>query len=174
MCIEGIPSTTSPEQDTQHWQATFVATGKTKNTLTISGQDNGTGVQKTFDGSTAVEIAFDENTMTAKEVDGVLKVGAKGTIPEALPQEASAVKSGSLPTSGWVVTDRYLYDGDTSIMSSGLTYVCDVPDIYLNQETSWKIQVGSSSSQTTYENQTLVRNTDSELYFSINNVGANR
>ena len=37
VCIEGITSTTSPEQDTTHWQATFVATGKTKNTLTISG-----------------------------------------------------------------------------------------------------------------------------------------
>lgn len=101
VCIEGITSTTSPEQDTTHWQATFVATGKTKNTLTISGQDNGTEVQKTFDGSQAVEIAFDENTMTAKEVNGVLKVGAKGTIPEALPQEASALKSGNLPISGW-------------------------------------------------------------------------
>ena len=101
VCIEGITSTTSPEQDTTHWQATFVATGKTKNGLKFSGQDNGTGVQKTFDGSTPVEVAFDENTMTAKEVNGVLKVGAKGTIPEALPQEASALKSGSLPTSGW-------------------------------------------------------------------------
>lgn len=104
VCIEGITSTTSPEQDTTHWQATFVATGKTKNTLTISGQDNGTNVQKTFDGSQAVEIAFDETTMTAKEVNGVLKVGAKGTIPEALPQEASAIKKGSLPTSGWGVS----------------------------------------------------------------------
>ena len=104
VCIEGITSTTSPEQDTTHWQATFVATGKTKNALTISGQDNGTKVQKTFDGSTAVKIAFDENTMTAKEVNGVLKVGAKGTIPEALPQEASALKSGNLPTSGWGVS----------------------------------------------------------------------
>ena len=102
VCIEGITSTTSPEQDTTHWQATFVATGKTKNTLTISGQDNGTEVQKTFDGSTPVEVSFDETTMTAKEVDGVLKVGAKGTIPEALPQTAGALKSGSLPTSGWV------------------------------------------------------------------------
>lgn len=124
VCIEGITSTTSPEQDTTHWQATFVATGKTKNTLTISGQDNGTGVQKTFDGSTAVEIAFDENTMTAKEVDGVLKVGAKGTIPDALPQEASAVKSGSLPTSGWNTLDEG-WKGSTlpaSIKWSGITY----------------------------------------------------
>lgn len=104
VCIEGITSTTSPEQDTTHWQATFVATGKTKNALTISGQDNGTEVQKTFDGSQAVEIAFDETTMTAKEVDGVLKVGAKGTIPEALPQTAGALKSGNLPTSGWGVS----------------------------------------------------------------------
>ena len=102
VCIEGITSTTSPDNDTTHWQATFVATGKTKNALTISGQDNGTGVQKTFDGSTAVEVAFDETTMTAKEVNGVLEIGAKGTVPEALPQTASALKSGSLPTSGWV------------------------------------------------------------------------
>lgn len=112
VCIEGITSTTSPEQDTQHWQATFVATGKTKNTLTISGQDNGTGVQKTFDGSAAVEVSFDENTMTAKEVDGVLKVGAKGTVPEALPQEASALKSGSLPTSGWTMLNEN-WEGST-------------------------------------------------------------
>lgn len=104
VCIEGITSTTSPEQDTTHWQATFVATGKTKNTLTISGQDNGTGVQKTFDGSTPVEVAFDETTMTAKEVNGVLEIGAKGTIPEALPQTAGALKSGNLPTSGWIST----------------------------------------------------------------------
>lgn len=109
VCIEGITSTTSPEQDTTHWQATFVATGKTKNGLTISGQDNGTNVQKTFDGSQAVEIAFDETTMTAKEVNGVLKVGAKGTVPEALPQEASAIKSGSLPTTGWAENDPVPY-----------------------------------------------------------------
>ena len=119
VCIEGITSTTSPEQDTQHWQATFVATGKTKNVLTISGQDNGTGVQKTFDGSQAVEIAFDETTMTAKEVNGVLKVGAKGTIPEALPQEASALKSGNLPTTGWS-TDTPIFEGKVEIpYSSG-------------------------------------------------------
>lgn len=111
VCIEGITSTTSPEQDTTHWQATFVATGKTKNTLTISGQDNGTEVQKTFDGSTAVEIAFDETTMTAKEVNGVLEIGAKGTIPEALPQTAGALKNGSLPTSGWTSVDAPLWTG---------------------------------------------------------------
>lgn len=105
VCIEGITSTTTPEQDTTHWQATFVATGKTKNALKISGQNgNGTEVQKTFDGSAPVEMAFDETTMTMKEVNGVLEVGAKGTIPEALPQEASAVKSGNLPTTGWTKT----------------------------------------------------------------------
>lgn len=123
VCIEGITSTTSPEQDTQHWQATFVATGKTKNGLKISGQDNGTNVQKTFDGSTAVEVAFDENTMTAKEVNGVLKVGAKGTIPEALPQEASALKSGNLPTTGWVnIGYKTLYDGYVKILSGTSIY----------------------------------------------------
>ena len=119
VCIEGITSTTSPEQDTTHWQATFVATGKTKNALTISGQDNGTGVQKTFNGSTPVEVSFDETTMTTKEVDGVLKVGAKGTIPEALPQTAGALKSGNLPTSGWEKKGyKTFWEGDVSCSSS--------------------------------------------------------
>lgn len=124
VCIEGITSTTSPEQDTTHWQATFVATGKTKNGLKFSGQNgNGTEVQKTFDGSQAVEIAFDENTMTAKEVNGVLEIGAKGTVPEALPQEASAVKSGNLPTSGWVnIGYKTLYDGYVKILSGTSIY----------------------------------------------------
>ena len=110
VCIDGITSTTSPEQDTQHWQATFVATGKTKNVLKFSGQNtDGTNVQKIFDGSAAVEVSFDETTMTAKEVNGVLKVGAKGTVPEALPQEASALKSGNLPTNGWTDGDYVTY-----------------------------------------------------------------
>lgn len=116
VCIEGITSTTSPEQDTTHWQATFVATGKTTNGLKFSGQNtDGSAVQKTFDGSQAVEIAFDENTMTAKEVDGVLKVGAKGTVPEALPQTAGALKSGEMTTSGWAATEnKELYNGKLS------------------------------------------------------------
>lgn len=106
VCIEGITSTTSPEQDTQHWQATFVATGKTKNGLKISGQDNGTNVQKTFDGSAAVEVAFDETTMTAKEVNGVLKVGAKGAISKTITNASTNVSiTGSAKPYLFTVTD---------------------------------------------------------------------
>lgn len=125
VCIEGITSTTSPEQDTQHWQATFVATGKTKNGLKFGGQNtDGTNVQKTFDGSTPVEVSFDENTMTTKEVDGVLKVGAKGTIPEALPQETSTIKSGSLPTSGWTMTGvRAFWQGSVDCPSGEYVFI---------------------------------------------------
>lgn len=103
VCIEGITSTTSPDNDTTHWQASFVATaGTTENGLKISGQNgNGTEVQKTFDGSQAVEMAFDENDFTLTEKNGVLEVKTNATVPTALPQEASALKSGNLPTSGW-------------------------------------------------------------------------
>ena len=103
VCIEGITSTTSPDNDTTHWQASFVATaGTTENGLKISGQNgNGTEVQKTFDGSAAVEMAFDENDFTLTEKNGVLEVKTNTTVPEALPQEASALKSGNLPTTGW-------------------------------------------------------------------------
>lgn len=146
VCIEGITSTTSPEQDTQHWQATFVATGKTKNTLTISGQDNGTEVQKTFDGSQAVEIAFDENTMTAKEVDGVLKVGAKGTIPEALPQEASALKSGELPMSGWTEVTNWFWEGNIALTGNATeVFVTNIPNAYDLTSLTARVNAGSET-----------------------------
>ena len=106
VCIEGITSTTSPDNDTTHWQASFVATaGTTENGLKFTGQNgNGTEVQKTFDGSQAVEMAFDENDFTLTEKNGVLEVKTNATVPEALPQTASALKSGNLPTTGWEKT----------------------------------------------------------------------
>lgn len=123
VCIEGITSTTSPEQDTQHWQATFVATGKTKNGLTISGQNtDGSAVQKTFDGSTAVEIAFDENTMTAKEVNGVLEIGAKvPTVPtktSQLTNDSGFITAADIPSAGeWVDVA-----GETATLTQAGTY----------------------------------------------------
>ena len=172
VCIEGITSTTSPEQDTTHWQATFVATGKTKNALTISGQDNGTEVQKAFDGSQAVEIAFDENTMTAKEVNGVLKVGAKGTIPEALPQEASALTSGELPTTGWTATVLPLWEGTVNVQGSYKGVVILPPNSLnfnkLKQYTTksdWQIWTNKSS---TYEAPVLVSVSSSEIMIGDN------
>ena len=167
VCIEGITSTTSPEQDTQHWQATFVATGKTKNGLTISGQDNGTGVQKTFDGSTAVEIALDENTMTAKEVDGVLKVGAKGTIPEALPQTAEALKSGNLPTSGWTVSAT-LWTGSEYIPYDNERYLGNIGKSWAtSQEQLAELPNGW---QATIDGK-LYSNREAKYYFANSNRG---
>lgn len=155
VCIEGITSTTSPEQDTQHWQATFVATGKTKNGLKFSGQDNGTGVQKTFDGSTAVEIAFDETTMTAKEVNGVLEIGAKGTVPEALPQTASALTSGNLPTSGWNTINPNLITSNIELhIKKEETQLSSlnkkIESSYFNYTGSWQVKkYGTSTSTST-------------------------
>ena len=166
VCIEGITSTTSPEQDTTHWQATFVATGKTKNGLKISGQDNGTNVQKTFDGSQAVEVAFDETTMTAKEVNGVLKVGAKGTVPEALPQTASALKSGNLPTSGWTDTQGYTYNGNLTLSTTAYTLVKTLSLLEYNTITGSlsnnKIKVQEGSNQYTYSYKSS-KNTDDKI-----------
>lgn len=162
VCIEGITSTTSPEQDTTHWQATFVATGKTKNALKIGGQDNGTNVQKTFDGSQAVEIAFDETTMTAKEVNGVLKVGAKGTIPEALPQEASALKSGNLPTSGWVAEIANIVTTTAQLSYGNSTTIAQIDADIAQLKTGWEITL-------TGDNQG-----DSGTYYSQYESGQNR
>lgn len=177
VCIEGITSTTSPEQDTQHWQATFVATGKTKNGLTISGQDNGTGVQKTFDGSTPVEVAFDENTMTAKEVNGVLKVGAKGTVPEALPQEASALKSGELPTTGWTATVLPLWEGDFSTSaSSGASIILPPNSLDFNKlkqykkKTDWQIWTDYEWTSHTYETPRYATVSPDEIRIGSDNI----
>jgi hypothetical protein len=41
--------------------------------------------------------------------------GDTGTVPEALPQEASALKSGELPTTGWTPTENYLFNGNTYV-----------------------------------------------------------
>lgn len=202
VCIEGITSTTSPEQDTTHWQATFVATGKTKNTLKISGQDNGTEVQKTFDGSAAVEVAFDETTMTAKEVNGVLKVGAKGTIPEALPQEASALKSGILPISGWSNLSAPVWTGaqgntksnnpvvfnlgvswaDGQIPTTGWNikgmlsmFPTDV-QTFINTEYSWRNDITSISAYFGHNNYYLIqidKNGDVHIGASTSSVDAN-
>ena len=195
VCIEGITSTTSPEQDTQHWQATFVATGKTKNGLKISGQDNGTNVQKTFDGSAAVEMAFDENTMTAKEVNGVLKVGAKGTIPEALPQEASALKSGYLPISGWSNLSAPVWTGaqgntkvdnpvlfnlgvsweDGQIPTNGWNIEGSVGTL-VNKETTWSnntTNISTSFGYNDYYRIKIDKNGDVHFWSRVSNVEAN-
>ncbi len=177
VCIEGITSTTSPEQDTTHWQATFVATGKTTNALTISGQDNGTEVQKTFDGSQAVEIAFDETTMTAKEVNGVLKIGAKGTIPEALPQEASALKSGNLPTSGWRVNVS-LWTGSVTLPNDAVPrYIGNIGMTWASEEElvaelpdGWQATVNGFL----YDNIQALRSPSVQgIYFEANDVTIN-
>lgn len=146
VCIEAITSTTSPDLDTTHWQASFVATaGTTENGLKISGQNgNGTEVQKTFDGSAAVEMAFDENDFTLTEKNGVLEVKTNATVPEALPQTASALKSGSLPTSGWESTNVSWTGNVTSPANySYLRFVTNIAGSYATNEIFYK---------TTYDN----------------------
>lgn len=183
VCIEGITSTTSPEQDTTHWQATFVATGKTKNGLKFSGQNgNGTEVQKTFDGSTPVEVAFDEQTMTAKEVNGVLEIGAKGTVPEALPQEASAVKSGNLPTTGWTNVSAPLWQGVATFDKNGnnKTLLCNIGVKWNNRDemplTGWAVEYSYISDTVNRYTATTFQKNDSLstkgiiCYFGIDNT----
>lgn len=54
--------------------------------------------------------------------------GDTGTIPEALPQEASALKSGELPTSGWTETRKTYWTGQkTPVGSLGFTTTTEAP-----------------------------------------------
>lgn len=113
VCIEGITSTTSPEQDTQHWQATFVANvpvtsvnGQT-GAVTIdvptktSDLTNDSNFATTSDIPTKTsQLTNDSGFITANDIPDVPDA------PTALPQEAVAVKNGSLPTSGWITPEQ--------------------------------------------------------------------
>lgn len=163
VCIEGITSTTSPDNDTTHWQASFVATaGTTENGLKISGQNgNGTEVQKTFDGSQAVEMAFDENDFTLTEKNGVLEVKTNATVPEALPQEASALKSGNLPTTGWTNVTAPLWQGVATFDKNGgnKTLLCNIGVKWNNRDemplTGWAIEYSYIGDDNRYTITTL-------------------
>ena len=91
VCIEGITSTTSPEQDTQHWQATFIAN------VPVTSVNGQTG---------AVTIEVPTKTSQLTNDSGFITANDIPTVPEALPQEASALKNGSLPTSGWITPEE--------------------------------------------------------------------
>lgn len=69
--------------------------------------------------------------------------GDIGTVPEALPQEASALKSGNLPISGWgdiaaalLVTGELTYSGDHWIYSVG-----NIGEENAALKTGWKVVV---------------------------------
>lgn len=119
VCIEGITSTTSPEQDTQHWQATFVAnvpvtsvngqTGAVTITVPTKTSDltNDSNFATTSDIPTKTsQLTNDSGFITANDIPDAPDA------PTALPQEAVAVKSGSLPTTGWTIAAMPLWEGD--------------------------------------------------------------
>nr|DAR26290.1 MAG TPA: hypothetical protein [Caudoviricetes sp.] len=147
VCIEGITSTTSPDNDTTHWQATFVATaGTTKNVLNFVGRNkNDTNVLMAFDGAMEQYVSFNKDTFTVEKTsDDVLEISVKGTVPKALPQEASALKSGNLPTSGWESTNVSWTGNVTSPANYDyLRFVTNIAGSYATNEIFYK---------TTYDN----------------------
>ena len=132
VCIEGITSTTSPEQDTTHWQATFVANvpvtsvnGQT-GAVTIDVPTKTSDLQNDSNFATTSDIPTktsdlqnDSNFATTSDIptktsqltndSGFITANDIPDVPDAptaLPQEAVAVKSGSLPTSGWITPEQ--------------------------------------------------------------------
>jgi hypothetical protein len=132
VCIEGITSTTSPEQDAQHWQATFVANvpvtsvnGQT-GAVTIDVPTKTSDLQNDSNFATTSDIPTktsdlqnDSNFATTSDIptktsqltndSGFITANDIPDVPDAptaLPQEAVAVKSGSLPTSGWITPEQ--------------------------------------------------------------------
>lgn len=116
VCIEGITSTTSPEQDTQHWQATFVAN------VPVTSVNGQTGAVTITVPTKTSDLTNDSNFATTSDIptktsqltndSGFITANDIPTVPEALPQEAVAVKSGELPTTGWTIAAMPLWEGD--------------------------------------------------------------
>ena len=94
VCIEGITSTTSPEQDTTHWQATFVAN------VPVTSVNGQTGAVTIDVPTKTSQLTNDSGFITANDIPDAPDA------PTALPQEASELKSGSLPTSGWITPEE--------------------------------------------------------------------
>ena len=101
--------------------------------------------------------------------------GDTGTIPEALPQEASALKSGNLPTSGWTNTDAPVWTGlqgnsygETRLFNLGVTWESQAA----MPLTGWTYSYYHSDSQTYTNTGTWSRNSGGitsflDDYFSI-------
>lgn len=131
VCIEGITSTTSPEQDTTHWQATFVANvpvtsvnGQTGAVIIdvptkTSDLTNDSNFATTSDIPTKTsQLTNDSGFITANDIP------AAPDAPTALPQETSTIKSGSLPTSGWTMTGvRAFWQGSVDCPSDSYEFI---------------------------------------------------
>lgn len=164
VCIEAITSTTSPDNDTTHWQASFVATaGTTENVLNFVGRNkNDTNVLMAFDGSMEQYVSFDKDTfIVEKTSDDVLEIRVKGTVPEALPQTASALKSGNLPTTGWTNVTAPLWQGVATFdkNSGNKTLLCNIGVKWNNRDemplTGWVIEYSYIGNDNRYTITTL-------------------
>lgn len=85
--------------------------------------------------------------------------GDTGTIPEALPQEASALKSGNLPTSGWGQVASPFWEGELNVGTSLIEVVPagTVPEA-LRQDTNisnWSVKQASVGWVMPYDNPSI-------------------
>lgn len=191
VCIEGITSTTSPEQDTTHWQATFVANVPVKSVngqtgaVTIdvptktSDLTNDSNFATTSDIPTKTsQLTNDSGFITANDIPDVPDA------PTALPQEAVAVKNGSLPTSGWVAgAFKAYWQGEKTCGYNSPTLIttnksfadkCWASDVAITLKVSTAdFQSAYNSSAKTWSNYgtTTVNNETARSYAEYSNSG---
>ena len=100
--------------------------------------------------------------------------GDTGTIPEALPQEASALKSGNLPTSGWseIIVQNLLTKNISVIQASVLTetnkvYSQTIDAKYFGVLQGWKIGLLAGDNVEVYDAETAMVTVGNEEYTQI-------
>lgn len=191
VCIEGITSTTSPEQDATHWQATFVANVPVKSVngqtgaVTIdvptktSDLTNDSNFATTSDIPTKTsQLTNDSGFITANDIPDVPDA------PTALPQEAVAVKNGSLPTSGWAAgAFKAYWQGEKTCGYNSPTLIttnksfadkCWASDVAITLKVSTAdFQSAYNSSAKTWSNYgtTTVNNETARSYAEYSNSG---
>lgn len=92
------------------------------------------------------DIVEKDGTFSISTDGGKTYSPAGGAVPEALPQEASALKSGNLPTTGWTNVSAPLWQGIASFDQNGTnkTLLCNIGVKWNNRNemplTGWTIE----------------------------------
>nr|DAI82534.1 MAG TPA: hypothetical protein [Caudoviricetes sp.] len=128
------------------------------------------------------DIVEKDGTFSISTDEGKTYSPAGGAVPEALPQEASALKSGNLPTTGWTNVSAPLWQGVATFDKNGnnKTLLCNIGVKWNNRDemplTGWAVEYSYiSDTVNRYTAKTFQKNDSLSTkgiicYFGIDNT----
>ena len=92
------------------------------------------------------DIVEKDGTFSISTDGGKTYSPAGGAVPEALPQEASALKSGNLPTSGWAEITDWFWEGNIALTGNATeVFVTNIPNAYDLTSLTARVNEGSET-----------------------------